>query len=494
MASSGFGSLNMTSSLVSADELARELSGLLPSGQVTTGESIRALHGEDLSFHPRCLPDIVIFPNSVAEVVRVMELADARRVPVVPFGAGSSLEGHILPVAGGISLDMTRLDSVVAVRQSELTATVEAGVRRLALERVLAEHGLFFPVDPGADATLGGMAATNAAGTMTFAYGKMRSQVLSLQAVLPGGRMIRVGSRATKTSAGYDLTGLLVGSEGTLGVITELTVRLAPIPERVLGVHASFASVGDAAAAAQDLVALGAGVRRIELIDEWEIVALNRFRAMNAGGAEVLRELPLLLVEAAGAPEAADAAVAEVVEVLGARGALDLIRASTPPECAALWTLRREVFEAERQVAPGRRSVSTDACVPLSQLGDAVEFTRDAINRWGLLGGIVCHAGDGNIHTGLLVDPDDAHEMRRLNAYLDDLAGDALARGGTCTGEHGIGMGKRDALAREHGDQLDLMRSIKRSFDPNGIMNPGKVLPDEACAEVAPLPPASGHR
>jgi D-lactate dehydrogenase (cytochrome) len=348
-------------------------------------------------------------------------------------------------------------------------------VRRLTLEKLLAQHGLFLPVDPGADATLGGMAATNAAGTMTFAFGKMRARVLALEAVLPGGRVIRTGSLAIKTSAGYDLTGLLVGSEGTLGVITELTLRLAPIPECVLAVRASFSTVMAAARTAQDLVAAAAGARRIELIDAWEIAALNRFRGRDHPD---LPELPLLLVEVAGSPGAAATALEEVLEAIDAQGALDVVEARTAPECASLWRLRGEVFEAERQVAPGRRSVSTDACVPLTQLGDAIEFTRSAIDRWNLLGGIVSHAGDGNIHTGLLIDPDDPDEMRRLNSYLDELVNDTLARGGTCTGEHGIGLGKRDALRREHGDQIDLMRSIKRTFDPHGIMNPGKVLPD----------------
>jgi D-lactate dehydrogenase (cytochrome) len=473
-------------STTGAEELAHDLGRLLSSGQVATGESVRALHGEDLSFHPPCLPDVVVFPHSTADVAAVLDLADQRRVPVIPFGAGSSLEGHVLPVDGGISLDLGRLDSIVAVRASELTATAQAGARRLTLERQLAEHGLFLPVDPGADATLGGMAATNAAGTMTFAFGKMRSRVLALEAVLPGGRVIRTGSRAMKTSAGYDLTGLLVGSEGTLAVITELTLRLVPIPERVLALRASFPSVTAAASAAQDLVACAAGARRIELIDEWEIAALNRFRESNAAPApkdRLLRELPLLLVEVAGAPEAAAAALVEVVEVIRVHGALDVVQAHTPPDCASLWRLRAEVFEAERQVAPGRRSVSTDACVPLAQLGEAIEFTREAIDRWELLGGIVSHAGDGNIHSGLLVDPGDLEEMRRLNGYLDELVNDTLARGGTCTGEHGVGLGKREALHREHGDQIDLMWSIKRTFDPHGIMNPGKVLPD-----IAPEP------
>jgi D-lactate dehydrogenase (cytochrome) len=473
----------MSLSTASADELARDLRLVLSSGQVSTGESVRALHGEDLSFHAPCLPDLVVFPKTTADVVRVLAYAHERQTPVVPFGAGSSLEGHILPVAGGISLDLTGLDSIVAVRTNELTATAQAGVRRLTLERQLGAHGLFFPVDPGADATLGGMAATNAAGTMTFAFGKMRSRVLALEAVLPGGRVIRTGSRAMKTSAGYDLTGLLVGSEGTLGVITELTLRLAPIPECMLALRASFTSVRAAACAAQELVAAASGARRIELIDDWEIAALNRFWQANAAPgshAHKLHELPLLLVEVAGAPEAAVAALAEVGEVIGMHGALDVVQAQTPPECASLWRLRAEVFEAERAVAPGRRSVSTDACVPLEQLGEAIEFTRRAIDRWKLLGGIVAHAGDGNIHTGLLVDAADPEEMQRLNGYLEELASDTLTRGGTCTGEHGIGLGKREALRREHGDQIDLMWSIKRTFDPRGIMNPRKILPDAA--------------
>jgi D-lactate dehydrogenase (cytochrome) len=479
----------MPPSTTSPEALARELDRLLPSGQVSTGGSIRALHGEDLSFHVPCLPDVVVFPRSTSDVVRVLAFSHERRVPIVPFGAGSSLEGHILPVAGGISLDLSGLDSIVAVRQSELTATVQAGVRRLVLDRTLSQHGLFFPVDPGADATLGGMAATNAAGTMTLTYGKMRSRVLALEAVLPTGRVIRTGSRAMKSSAGYDLTGLLVGSEGTLGVITELTLRLAPIPECVHAVRASFPAVSDAAGAAQDLVAGDVGARRIELIDAWEIGALNRFWAGNGRSGPArppLPERPLLLVEVAGASEAARAALADAVAVLDAHGALEAVQAVTPPECAALWRLRSEVFEAERQVAPGHRSVSTDACVPLGQLGEAIEFTRTAIDRWGLLGGIVSHAGDGNIHTGLLVDPGDTDEMRRLEGYLDELLNDTLARGGTCTGEHGIGLGKREALRREHGDQLDLMWSIKRAFDPHGIMNPGKVLPDDASPSGLP--------
>lgn len=454
---------------------AHRLEGLLSSGQVTTGDSIRSLHGEDLSFHPACRPDAVVFPRSTEDVSRVLEFAHDCRIPVVPFGAGSSLEGNILPVAGGISLDLSWLDSVAAVRPSELTVTAQAGVRRLTLEKLLAQDGMFLPVDPGADATLGGMAATNAAGTMTFGFGKMRARVLALEAVLPGGRVIKTGSRALKTSAGYDLAGLLVGSEGTLGVITELTLRLAPIPECVLALRASFPTLSAAAHAAQELVAVAVAARRIELIDAWEIAALNRFGTRTG---PALPELPLLLVEVAGAPTAAASALTEALETIAAHGALLIVEARTPPECASLWRLRADVFEAERQVASGRRLASTDACVPLTELDAALEFTRTAIDRWKLIGGIVSHAGDGNIHTGLLIDPDEPDEMRRLNGYLDELVADALSRGGTCTGEHGIGLGKRESLRREHADQIDLMWSIKRIFDPHGIMNPGKVLPD----------------
>lgn len=455
------------------ERIAERLRQLLPADRVSTGESVRRLHGEDLSFHAPCLPDVVVFAQSTAEVAGVLAFADAERIPVVPFGSGTSLEGHVLPVAGGISLDATGLDRIHAIRPSEMTVTAGAGVRRLKLERALAEHGLFLPVDPGADATLGGMAATNAAGTMTFRHGKMRARVLALEAALPGGRVIRTGSRAMKTSAGYDLTGLLVGSEGTLGVITELTLRLEGIPDSLIVARASFGSVRDAAAAAQAIVALGIGARRIELIEDWEIRALNRF--FDTG----LPDMALLIVEVAGTQEASSAAIAEVVDLLHEHHGSELVQEHTPAGRRSIWKLRGDVFEAERMVAPGRASVSTDACVPLDKLGEAIERTRAALERFSLLGGIVAHAGDGNIHTGLLVDRNDEQEMSRLERFLEEIVNDALVFGGTCTGEHGIGIGKREALRREHGDHIDLMAGVKRLFDPHLVMNPGKVLPED---------------
>jgi len=459
--------------MLSPEQICAALRQLLGAEQVSTGESVRRLHGQDISFHRPRLPDVVVFAGSAADVAATLAFAHRERVPVVPFGAGSSLEGHVLPVRGGISLDMTGLDEIVAIRPRELTATVGAGVTRLQLERALARHGLHLPVDPGANATIGGMAATNAAGTMTFRHGKMRSRVLGLQAVLAGGRIVKTGSRAMKTSAGYDLTGLLVGSEGTLGVITELTVRLEGIPDSVLAARASFPSAQAAALAAQAIVAHGIEARRIELADEWEIAALNRFT-----GAQ-LPDMALLIVEVAGAREATGPALAEVIEVFEDHRGREIVQERTPEGQRRLWKMRRDIFEAERLVAPGALPVSTDACVPLDQLGEAIAFTRRALDRWRLTGGIVAHAGDGNVHTGVLVDRDDAEEMNRLRRYLAEITEDALGRDGTCTGEHGIGLGKREALRREHGDQLDLMAGIKRLFDPHLVMNPGKVLADD---------------
>jgi D-lactate dehydrogenase (cytochrome) len=451
-----------------------ELAAVLPPDRVSAGESDRRLHGEDLSQHPAAWPDVVVFATSTEEVAATLRWAHERRVPVVPFGAGTSLEGHITAVRGGVSLDLTRMDAIVEVRPEDLTVTAQAGVTRLRLERHLGERGLQLPVDPGADATLGGMAATNAAGTMTLRHGKMRSRVLALEAVLPGGRVIRTGSHALKTSAGYDLTGLLVGSEGTLGVITELTLRLEPIPDRTQLVQASFPSMALACGAVQALVALGPEVRRIELMDPWEISAMNAFAGRS------LPELPLLLIELGGSEEAVAATAGDVLDALLEHDAEPIVEERDPTAQRRMWRLRHDAYFAEQAIAPGRATVSTDVCVPLSALAATMDATRAAMDRLGLLGGIVSHAGDGNVHAGLLVDTTDAGEMERLARFVDTIVGDALAVGGTCSGEHGIGVGKRTSLAREHGDSLDLMAAIKEVFDPHGIMNPGKVLPDGA--------------
>jgi D-lactate dehydrogenase (cytochrome) len=403
-------------------------------------------------------------------VSAVLALASARGVAVTPFGAGSSLEGNVIPAQGGISLDLSRLDRILEIAADDLTATVQAGVTRSALARAAGEHGLFFPVDPGADATLGGMAATNAAGTTTIRYGKMRENVLALEAVLPDGRVVRTGSRARKTSAGYDLTSLLVGSEGTLAVITEVRVRLYGIPEHVVSQRISFPSLEAACRTAAAVVAAGSAVTRLELLDAWSIGAIN------AHFGTAYDEGPCLLVEAAGSAAPVEADLTLVRELALAEGATDLVDEREPERQARLWAVRHEAAYAAAAVSPGRRERATDTCVPVSQLAGAVAFARSELERLGLDGAILGHAGDGKVHVALQVDPDDEAEAALADERVAGLVADALARGGTCTGEHGIGLGKLSALELEHGDLLPLMRAIKSAFDPHGIMNPGKVF------------------
>ena len=442
------------------------------AARVSIGDSDRDLHSSDLTFHRPQRPDAVAYPVSTEEVCAVLALAHRQRIPVTPFGAGSSLEGHVIPVEGGISLDLTRLDRILAVEPANLTATVQAGVTRNTLNRAVGEHGLFFPVDPGADATLGGMAATNASGTTTVRYGKMRANVLELKAVLPGGAVIRTGSRAPKTSAGYDLTGLLVGSEGTLAVITELTLRLQGIPEKAVAVRISFPDVEAASRAAAAAAAAGVGVTRLELLD-----AVN-VRAINAYSGTTYPETPCLFVEAAGTEASVDGDLELMLALAAEEGAVDVVHEHEPEARARLWSARHSAAYSWSQLWPGLKHCSTDTCVPLSELPAAIGRARAELDRLGLRGGIIGHVGDGNFHVGVTLDPDDATEVARYHELADLLVDDALARGGTCTGEHGIGLGKLGALAREHPDLLPLYRGVKALFDPNGIMNPGKVVPE----------------
>jgi D-lactate dehydrogenase (cytochrome) len=453
-----------------ATDLKGELAAALAPDRVRDGDSERDLHAGDLTFHAPHRPDVVVYPTSTAEVSAVLALAHERRVPVTPFGVGTSLEGHVIPVAGGISLDLSRMDRIVELAPADLLARVEPGVTRLTLQRAAAEHGLFFPVDPGADATLGGMAATNAAGTTTVRYGKMRANVLALEAVLPDGRVIRTGSRAPKTSAGYDLTSLLVGSEGTLAVITELTLRLHGIPEHAVVLRITFPDVESACRTAAAVVAAGAGITRLELLDPWVVAAINAF----AGTA--YPEGPCLFVEATGTQGTVEGDLELVRAVAADEGALDVVYERDADERARLWSARHNVTHATAAWVPGSKERATDVCVPVSELAAAVSFARGEIDRLGLHAGIVGHAGDGNVHVTIHVDPEDAEELARSDELVAGVVADALARGGTSTGEHGVGQGKIGALEREHGDLVELMQGIKQLFDPHGIMNPGKVL------------------
>jgi len=452
---------------VTVAEVAASLRDALGPDAVRDGDSELDLHGADLTFHEPHRPDLVVFPGSTADVARVLRVADEHRVPVTPFGAGTSLEGHVIPVRGGISLDLSRLNRLLEISPGNLRATVQAGVTRLALERAVAEHGLFFPVDPGADATIGGMAATNAAGTTTVRYGKTRANVLALEAVLAGGTVIRTGSRAAKTSAGYDLTGLLVGSEGTLAVITEVTLRLHAIPEHAVALRISFPDIESACRTAAGIVAAGGGVTRIEFLDAWFVASANAYSGTS------FPEGPCLFVEAAGSEELILSDLELVQGVAAAEGATEVVHERDPTARARLWKARHDVTHAVAARFPGTKERATDVCVPLTELAGAARFARAEIDRLGLDAGIVGHAGDGNLHVAAQIGPG---QVGRSEELVRSIVDDALARGGTCSGEHGIGLGKIRALEQEHGDLIPLMRAIKTGFDPNGILNPGKVI------------------
>jgi D-lactate dehydrogenase (cytochrome) len=452
--------------------LRESLLELIPDERrVSSSESVLDQHSQDPSYHAPHAPDVVVFPESAAEVARVLAWANERRVPVVAFGAGTSLEGHVIPVRGGISLDLTRMDRVLEVRPADLQAVVQPGVLRSALIAAAGEHGLWFPVDPGADATLGGMAATNASGTTTVRYGGMRANVLALEVVLADGTTLRPGTRTVKTSAGLDLRSLFVGSEGTLGVITELTVRLWGLPEHVVAARAAFPSLEAACRTAVALVGAGVAAQRIELLDAATVAAVNTFKGTQYA------ELPSLFLEFAGGSEASVAGDLDAARELASwEGCDELQEEREPAARARLWEARHHVLFALVHASPGKVHKSTDVCVPVSELPAAIARARARADGLGLDAAIVAHAGDGNYHVLFMLDPEDQRELDaadRLNAEIVDWA---LDRGGTCTGEHGVGLGKIEYLEREHADLLPYLRELKRLFDPNGILNPGKVL------------------
>ena len=450
-------------------ELRAALVGVLgDDARVSDGESVLDQHAGDLTYHPPHRPDVVVSAADADEVAGVLAVAERERVPVVASGARTSLEGHVIPVQGGIALDLTGLNRILAVEPADLSATVQAGVTRVQLNERLGREGLFFPVDPGADATLGGMAATNASGTTTVRYGGMRAHVLELEVVLAGGDIIRTGSRARKTSAGYDLTSLFVGSEGTLGVITELTLRVHGIPEHVVAVRAAFPDLDAAVAGAVALVGAGVAVTRLELLDAPTLAAVNAYKGT------AYDEAPSLFLELAGTQAGVDGDLAATEELLHT----DAFQVERDPTARTrLWEARHHVLFALVASAPGRGHMSTDVCVPVSRLPEAMRHARAAIERHRLEAAIVAHAGEGNYHVLFMLDPAEPSELARARALNAELVDWALANGGTCTGEHGIGLGKIEYLAREHGDLLPLMRGLKQLLDPNGILNPGKLLP-----------------
>src|SRR5947207_8751552 len=408
-----------------AADLRTDLLRLVPDERrVSDVESVLEQHGADLSYHAPRRPDVVVYPESTQEVAAVLAYADRARVPVTPFGAGTSLEGHVIPLEGGISLDLTRMSSIVALAADDLAVTVQAGVTRSQVEAAAGPHGLWFPVDPGADATLGGMAATNASGTTTVRYGGMRAHVLALEVVLADGRVVRTGTRAVKTSAGYNLTNLFLGSEGTLGVITELTLRLHPIPEHVVVARAAFPSVESACRAAASLVAAGALLTRCELLDATTVAALNAFSGTS------FPESPYLFLELGGSHAAVTGDLATVREVVDDEGATAFESESDPTARVQMWTARHNARMASLALAPGAKAMTTDVAVPVSELAAAIEQARLALDGSGLRGGIVGHVGDGNFHVAFLLDPDDAASIAHAESLNASLVDDALAPGG----------------------------------------------------------------
>lgn len=448
----------------------QQLASLLGEDRVTTNPTVLMNHSHDESYHPPHLPDVVVFPQSADEVSAILQLANEQRIAVTPFGLGTSLEGHAIPYAGGISMDFSLMNQVLEVRPQDFLVRVQPGVTRTQLNRELKKHGLFFSVDPGADATLGGMAATNASGTTSVRYGVMRDQVRDLQVVLADGRIIHAGSMTAKSSSGYHLTGLFVGSEGTLGVFTELTLRVYGIPEATMAARASFPTVQDAVDTVVDIMGAGIPVARIELVDERSIQQVNLYKETS------YPENPTLFIEFHGSEQSLAHDIEFAQNISAEHGCTQFLFETDSKARAALWDARHNLAYTFLHKSPGKKMMVTDVCVPFSELAKAVVDARQAIDRSGLDGAVLGHVGDGNYHAILMIDIHDAQEMARaeeLNAHLVEYA---LSRGGTCTGEHGVGVGKVKYQRKEHGAALDVMRSMKQVLDPNAILNPGKIF------------------
>jgi len=439
--------------------------------KVSVNQTMREHHSKDESFHLATLPDAVVYATCTEDVATTLKICNRNRTPVVAFGAGTSLEGNSTPIYGGVSLDVSQMDKVLRISQEDLDCTLQPGVRRKQLNEILSTHGLFFPVDPGADATLGGMAATGASGTTTVKYGAMKQLVMSLTVVTPNGEVITTSRRARKTSAGYDLTHLFVGSEGTLGVITELTLRVFGIPEVIAAATMQFPSLRSAVDGVIEVIQYGIGVARIELLDADAVSAVNKYSDTN------LPEQTLLLMEFHGSAESTAIDIAATREVLERHGGSGFVQTTDEAERRKLWQARHDTSLACRSLVKNAKNFATDVCVPISRLSDCIEDTQADLLASKLFGPIIGHVGDGNFHVVLSVDPEDHPMVERMEQFHSRLVERALAMEGTCTGEHGIGMGKIDYLVDELGNEaVGVMATIKKALDPNGIMNPGKII------------------
>jgi D-lactate dehydrogenase (cytochrome) len=438
--------------------------------RLSTAAAVREQHGKDVTYHAGHPPDAVAFARNTEEVAEIVRICARHSVPVIAYGTGTSLEGHIAALEGGVTIDLGAMNRVVEVNAEDLDARVEAGVTRVALNTHLRDTGLFFPIDPGADASLGGMAATRASGTNAVRYGTMRENVLGLTVVTAEGAIVRTGGRARKSAAGYDLTRLYVGSEGTLGIITEVQLRLQGIPEAISAAVCPFADLEGAVQTVIATIQSGVPVARIELLDEVMIRACNRHSGLE------LAETPTLFLEFHGTTAGVGEQSRTVGEIARDFGGQDFAWATKPEDRSRLWQARHDAAWASKELRPGAEMRATDVCVPISRLAECILETRRDLDDGALLAPIVGHVGDGNFHLTLLVDPDDPAEVARADAVTARMVERALAMGGTCTGEHGVGSGKIAYVEAEHGESVALMRRIKRALDPQNIMNPGKVL------------------
>ncbi len=454
------------------DALIGALRSLL-GDRLSTAEAVRAHHGKDESYHTPTPPDAVAFATSTEEVAEIVRLCATHRTPIVPFGVGTSLEGGITAVRGGLCLDLSGMDRILRVSAEDMDATVEAGVTRKRLNAELRDTGLFFPVDPGADATIGGMAATRASGTNAVRYGTMRENVLNLKAVLADGRVVMTARRARKSAAGYDLTRLLVGSEGTLGIITEVTVRLHGVPEATAAAVCAFPSVEDAVATCIMTIQCGVPIARIELLDAVQMGAVAAYAKLDYAA------VPTLFFEFHGSEAGVREQTETVQQIAADHGGASFRWAEKTEDRNALWQARHDAYFAALALRPGSVAWSTDVCVPISRLADCIGETRADIEESGLLAPIVGHVGDGNFHVIYLLDPQQPEEFDRAGKLNERMVLRAIDMGGTCTGEHGVGLGKRKYLRTEYGDAaVEVMRTLKRALDPDNILNPGKVVPD----------------
>ena len=443
----------------------------LVGDRLSTSRPIREQHGKDQTYNAGAAPDAVVFPHSTKEVQAIVKLCAERGVPIIPYGTGTSLEGHITALNGGITLDLSQMDQVIEVNSEDLDCRVQAGVTRKALNAHLRDTGLFFPVDPGADASIGGMAATRASGTNAVRYGTMRENVLGLTVVTADGQIIKTGGRARKSSAGYDLTRLFVGSEGTLGVITEIGLRLYGVPEAISSAVCAFPSVDDAVNSVIQTIQMGVPVARIELLDALQMKACIAYSKL-----ENMKEAPTLFFEFHGSDAGVKEQAETVGEIAAEYGGDDFQWATRPEDRNKLWEARHNAFYAVMAAWPNTSAVVTDVCVPISRLAECIALTQDELKTNGLTSPLVGHVGDGNFHLSIMVNMDDPDELKRAKAMSETMVEQALACGGTCTGEHGVGMGKMRYLEAEHGAALESMRAIKKALDPQNIMNPGKVV------------------